>query len=155
MLSHHPEVVEKKNTLPSVGQTEPEIFDEENYESDMELDYSIVAYDQIEPESDLKHFAQNGNGPQVKVEMMDEDETFEVIEMDDNCEDPEIEVDWETEELQYETGLFTCQWELSRFDPDNGLYGDPIAPVGSGQVCNQTFTSRAEFVDHSRQHIDK
>lgn len=150
MLSNHLRFVEINDALPAVGHTEPEIFDEENYESDVELEFNVIAFDQIDSTEQFN----DTNGAEVKVEMVDEDDTYEVIEMDGDVDDTEgVEVDWEIEEHQYESGSFICQWEVGRFDPNNGLYGDPGCVTG--QICGLSFTSRAEFVDHSRQHIDK
>ena len=136
------------SSLPTVGQTEPEnFFDEEIFENSEEPDFTLVAFDQIESADDF-------GGSNVKVEIVDEDETFEVIEMDEDREVEELEVDWETEEMRYETGHFVCQWEIGRSDPTNGIFPEDTSS-DDGVMCGMVFESRAAFVEHSRHHIDK
>ena len=53
----------------------------------------------------------------------------------------------EESEGDYESGCFTCEWEIGRFDS-----GDGDAPM---PICGAYFESRTEFVEHTRLHIDK
>ena len=80
-------------------------------------------------------------GDLIRILVIDanEDDFSETINCSDNMDETEDD---------YETGSFTCQWELGRFtDGGDASVQRPI--------CGAYFERRTQFVEHCRTHLDK
>ena len=75
----------------------------------------------------------------ISVVDANEDDFSETINCSDNMDETEDD---------YETGSFTCQWELGRFSDG----GDASV---QRPICGAYFERRTQFVEHCRTHLDK